>query len=246
MKKETLIVLPAFNEEQSIGGVIAALLDADTMEFADILVIDDGSKDSTAVIAKDFGVGVISHALNVGYGAALMTGYRFAAKNGYKHLIQIDADGQHDACNVPRIHKEMTSADAPDIILGSRFLAESETFKIPWIKLAAIKGFRMIVKIAAGKKISDPTSGLQGLNRAAFTYYSEYNKFDYRYPDANMLIKMLSAGFSIQEIPCVVHERAEGESMHSGLRAVLYMLCMPLSIASVCLDGQWGRRGRRK
>ena len=82
-------------------------------------------------------------------------------------------------------------------------------------------------------RITDPTSGLQGLNRRAFLFYSYFNNFDYRYPDANMIIQMLLNGYDVQEIPAVMHQREAGESMHSGLKPIIYIVIMVLSTTTV-------------
>lgn len=236
--KEVLIVIPAYNEEASIGALLDDLEKSDIKEFADVLVVNDASADKTSWISRRHNVAVISHVFNLGYGSALQLGYKYAVRRGYRYAIQLDADGQHDISNVTKIYDHLRKTDAqghyPDIVIGSRFCKGSESFPISSVKMAAIKLFRWIIRRASGKIILDPTSGLQGLSRRAFLYYSMFQNFDYVYPDANMIIQMIMLGFRVVEIPSVMHARETGVSMHSGfLNPLFYMMIMPLSVFSI-------------
>lgn len=236
--KEVLIIVPAFNEEGSIGNLMAELERQNVGSIADILVVDDASLDRTGIISKQHDVTVIRNIFNLGYGSALQLGYKYAIRNNYKYVIQIDADGQHDISNIFTIYKKLKQADGngkqPDIVIGSRFLVGSISFPVTGIKKTAISFFRMAIKRLAHQTILDPTSGLQGLSRPAFLYYSQYQNFNYNYPDANMIIQMIMLGFKVIEIPAIMHERTSGVSMHSGFwKPFLYMMTMPLSIIAV-------------
>lgn len=245
--KDTLIIIPAYNEEKTIGNLLEQLLVTDSSRFADILVINDASSDNTKEIAVSFGsrITVINHIFNQGYGASLKTGYRYAKRNHYRYVIQMDADGQHALVNLSNMYERMTGENAPDIIIGSRFLAGSESFPISVVKKIAIRYFRFLIRFSTGKKITDPTSGLQILNQKAFSYYAGYQNFDLKYPDANMIMKMLLLGYKIEEIPAVMYAREEGNSIHSGLKPILYMIIMCLSTTAVMLR-YWNPRERRQ
>ncbi|MGB8452025.1 MAG: glycosyltransferase family 2 protein [Anaerocolumna sp.] len=236
--KDTLIIIPAYNEELTIGHLLDSILKNGYGEYADILVINDKSKDNTARVVANYGspVTLISHIFNMGYGASLKTGYVYATKNKYQYVIQMDADGQHAVDNIHNLYERMKRNNSPDIIIGSRFVEGSISFKISSIKKVAIRFFRLLIKVFTKKKITDPTSGLQGLNRTAFSYYAGFMNFDPRYPDANMIIKMLLLGYKIEEIPSVMYERTSGESIHSGLKPILYMILMMLSTLTVILQ----------
>lgn len=241
MGKQLLVMMPAYNEEASIGTVLNSIFEAGIDEIADILVINDGSSDNTENIVRNFKVTIINQVKNMGYGSALQVGYKYAEKKGYKYIIQLDADGQHDISNIKIIYDCLQNEDhryteTPDIVIGSRFLNNSSTMKISKIKYIAIFFFRMVIKIFTKNNITDPTSGLQGLNRMAFTYYSGYGNFDYRYPDINMIIQMIMLGYSIKEIPAVMHERKAGNGMHSGIiKPMKYMVIIMLSTLSIIL-----------
>lgn len=236
--KDTLIIIPAYNEELTIGNLLNSILEKGYNTFADILVINDKSKDRTKTIVKEYGKDVIliTHMFNMGYGAALKTGYVYATKNNYQYVIQLDADGQHEVANIHHLYEKIRRMDAPDIIIGSRFIEGSVTFKISGIKKTAIYFFRFLIKVFTKNNITDPTSGLQALNNNAFSYYADFINFDLRYPDANMIIKMLLLGYKIEEIPSIMYERTSGESIHSGLKPIVYMLLMMLSTLTVILQ----------
>ncbi len=236
-KKELLIIIPAYNEEKTIGIFLDKLKMTGILERADILVMNDASQDNTRGIVKDSGNSVVTGIYHLGYGCGLQMGYRYAQMGGYKYVIQMDADGQHDASNVERILKCLQTPGEggkyPDIVLGSRFMDESISYEIGLSKKIAYALFRKVIKMVTGREISDPTTGLQGLSSRAFSFYSGYGHFVESYPDANMLIQMLLLGFRVKEIPAVMHAREEGSSMHSGLKPVGYMFLMMFSIIGI-------------
>lgn len=235
--KSLLIIIPAYNEGKNIGPFLRQLCRTEAAKEADILVIDDASADHTGEIAAGLGCTVVRGLYNLGYGIGLQTGYKYAVQNGYRYVIQMDADGQHDPCNVETIYAKLLERDengkGADIVLGSRFLEGSVTYPMPAAKKVAWALFRLLIRLGAGQRILDPTTGLQGLSREAFSFYAQYNHFDDKYPDANMLMQMLLLGFRVEEIPSVMHPRTEGVAMHSGLKPVLYMFRMMFSLIAV-------------
>lgn len=248
-------MIPAYNEEESIGVVLNKIYEAGIDEIGDILVINDGSKDNTEKVVRNFKVAIINQVCNMGYGSALQVGYKYAEKKGYEYVIQLDADGQHDICNIKTIddclkNKDLRFAETPDIVIGSRFLSDSSTMKISKIKHITISFFTLVIKIFTQNIITDPTSGLQGLSRRAFTYYAGYGNFDYKYPDINMIMQMIMMGFNIKEIPAVMHERKTGQGMHSGIiKPIKYMVLITLSTLIIILRNRkkflfYGKRER--
>ena len=248
-KKDLLIIMPAYNEEACIGSFLEQLESSEIAGMADILVINDGSSDGTGRIVTEHGHTIITHVYHMGYGAALLSGYKYAVRRRYRYVIQLDSDGQHDPCNILPIYERLRGSDrdaeGPDIVLGSRFLEGSKSFPISGIKKAAIAVFRGLIRLAAGKTITDPTSGLQGLSSRVLLYYSSCSHFDDKYPDANMLLQMLLLGYRVEEVPAVMHPRETGTSMHSGLtRQGLYMAHMFFSICATLLQLLKGRNAR--
>lgn len=238
-KKEILIIIPAYNEEKNIGKVLDDLQQSPLGDQLDILVMNDASKDATGQVVSEHHCKVITHIFNLGYGSGLQVGYKYALRHGYSYVIQMDADGQHDVCNVEKIYRELATADeagkTPDIVLGSRFTEGWEAYPTSFVKKLAYLMFRFLIRVGTGKKITDPTTGLQGLSRRAFGFYALYNHFDDKYPDANMIMQMMLLGYRVKEIPAVMHVRTEGVSMHSGLKPIVYMFRMTFSIIAVWL-----------
>ncbi|HDK41054.1 MAG TPA: glycosyltransferase family 2 protein, partial [Nitrospirae bacterium] len=134
---ETLVIIPAYNEEKVIGSVLEGI--KKTGPVYDILVVDDGSSDRTAEMARESGVKVISHLFNLGYGAALQTGYKYALRKGYDTIVQLDGDGQHDPAYISALLDAINSNEA-DVVLGSRFLDEG-VYDIPFIRKTGMKVF---------------------------------------------------------------------------------------------------------
>lgn len=237
--KDLLIIIPAYNEGKNIGAFLDSLENLELYEKLDILVMNDASRDDTEEIVRAHGHTVLNHVYNLGYGSGLWIGYKYAVKHGYRYLIQMDADGQHDACNVPMLYEKLTTADengkCPDLVLGGRFMEGSAPYRSSAVKKIAYALFRTLIRLGTGRKITDPTTGLQALSRRAFKFYAGYGHFDDQYPDANMIMQMILLGYKVEEIPAVMHYRTEGVSMHSGLKPVIYMFRMMFSIIAVWL-----------
>lgn len=236
--KEVLVIIPAYNEADNIECVLNNLEKPEIASIVDVLVMNDASSDATNWIVKERGHEVVTHVFNLGYGSGLQLGYKYAIRRGYKYVIQMDADGQHDVCNIQSIYERLCTKDEedgryPDIVLGSRFMHESGEFPVSVAKNLAFHLFRFMIQVASGRRITDPTTGLQGLSRKAVLYYSKYNQFDDKYPDTNMIMQMILLKFKVVEIPAVMHARTAGESMHSGLKPLWYMLRMFFSVLAV-------------
>jgi glycosyltransferase involved in cell wall biosynthesis len=228
----TLIVIPAYNEGERVGGVIAGVraLGLD----ADILVVDDGSHDDTAAEAQRNGAKVLRHAYNLGYGSALLSGYVWSLRRGYERLVQLDGDGQHDPRDIPRLLDALEGG--ADVAVGSRFLAG----KPPRTSLARRIGSRLFAWIASRwtrTRVTDPTSGFQALRARAVAELA-HDGFPEDYPDADVLIILSKAGMRVVEVPVVMRERGGGVSIHRGSRAAYYAYKMVLTLALL----PWRRR----
>ncbi len=236
-KKDLLIILPVKNEEKNVAGVLEQLSRPHIKDIADILCINDASTDASGQVIDRYPCMQITSVFGLGYGSALQLGYKYALRRGYQFVIQMDADGQHDVCNIPLIYEKLRENEktggAPDIVLASRFMEGSTDFPVSVFKKFAFWLFRSIIRVATGQYVADPTTGLQGLSRRAFEYYSRYNNFDYQYPDANMVMQMLLLKFRLAQVPAVMHVRTDGRSMHSGLEPAGYMVRMLLSVFAV-------------
>jgi hypothetical protein len=239
---DTLVVIPAYNEEASIERTIRSLLEANVS--ADVLVVNDGSVDNTASIISRLPVYVIHHPINLGYGSALQSGYQFAAQRDWRYVAQFDADGQHATQDLKHLIDEIHRGDA-DVIVGSRFLGNPH-FHPGAGKMIAIRLFRKLIRWLTGRKVTDPTSGLRALSKRAFHYYSSRGTFPSDFPDANIIIHMLLNRFVVKEFPIGAMDRTEGVSMHSGLRPLIYMVKVTLNIFAVLMSEKVFRGGQNK
>jgi glycosyltransferase involved in cell wall biosynthesis len=221
----TLIIIPAYNEEQGLARVIAEIRQA--APDCDLLVVNDGSRDGTAQVARAAGAVVISHAFNMGYGVTIQTGYKYAYAEGYDFLVQIDADGQHDPAFIAELLAPVVKGET-DLVLGSRFLW-SDSYRPSFSRRLGILFFRKLVTVLIGRNITDPTSGYQAFNREVMRFFTT-DVFPCDYPDADMLVTLNMAGFRIREVPVRMFANPTGKTMHSGAKPLYYMFKMCLSI----------------
>jgi glycosyltransferase involved in cell wall biosynthesis len=223
-------LIPAYCEETTLAKVLEEVRSATAF---DLLVVDDGSPDRTAEIARANGAAVLRHPLNLGYGAALQTGYAYALKGGYDVVVQLDADGQHDPRFVDALCAPVLAGDL-DVCVGSRFLV-GDGYVPPFARRLGMVLFGYIASVVTKRRVTDPTSGFQALSRRAFTFFQS-DLFPADYPDADMLILLHRAGLKAAERPVDMRVSVTGQSMHSGvLRPAFYVFKMLLSIAVTLL-----------
>jgi glycosyltransferase involved in cell wall biosynthesis len=221
----TLIVIPAFNEAPRLAGVIAAI--RRVAPGAALLVVDDGSRDDTATQARAAGARVASHPFNLGYGAAVQTGYRYALWHGFEWVIQMDADGQHDPGSLARIREAL--AQGYDLVLGSRFL-DRTSYRPRLARRIGMGLFRNLASLALGHRVSDVTTGYRGLSRRLLRFYDQRGIFPPDYPDANIIVRTIRAGFRWTEVAVHMVENPTGGTIHVGLRPILYVFKMTFAL----------------
>lgn len=236
--KKILVVIPALNEERSIGSVISSIRAA--RPDAAILVVDDGSADGTGAAARKAGTTVVRHVLNLGYGSSLETGYKYAIACGYEIVVQMDGDGQHIASEISHILNPILNDDA-DIVIGSRYLFEQQLYKTSVARRVGQTFFGFLLYLLTGSKITDPTSGFQCLNRKTFGLFAS-GHFPDDFPDTDVLLIAHFAKLRIKEVPVAMKARKDGISMHSGLKPLYYIIKMMLSMSMVVLNREIWRR----
>jgi len=220
-----LVLIPAYNEAKVIAGTIAKV--REVVPDADLLVVNDGSRDDTAAVAAAAGATVLSHSFNMGYGVTIQTGYKYAREHDYAYLVQLDGDGQHDPAFIPALLAAVQT-NQTDFALGSRFL-DLNSYRPSFSRRLGILFFRRLVSVLIGREITDPTSGYQAFNREVIRFFTA-DIFPCDYPDADMLVTLNLAGFRIREVPVRMFANAAGTSMHSGVKPLYYMFKMCLSI----------------
>jgi len=194
MDNRTLIVIPAYNEELTIGSVVAL-----AKKYGDVLVVDDGSSDRTSEIAKEAGAIVIRHERNVGKGQALKTGFEYALSRGYDFVVTLDADGQHNPDEIPLLLEPTIKGEA-DLVIGSRYLNESKK-KIPVYRRFGLWVLNKSTKVVAGVDV-DSQSGFRAINRKALEKLN-LNSTDYSV-ETDMVVKVREEGLKIKEVPISV------------------------------------------
>ena len=239
MKKDkVLFVIPAYNEEENIGKVLKEI--KKDAPFADILVINDCSKDYTEKIVEIEKVPCISEVFNLKYAMAVQTGIKYASQNDYDYVIQFDADGQHIAKEAIRLLDTMKKENC-DIVIGSRYL-EDTGYPCPFFRRMGTRFFSYIIWITCKQKIADPLSGFQCLNKKVIHRYSKMGNYP-EFPDANLVIEMLLLGYEIKEIPVKMKLREVGVSMHGGIiKTIKYMINMFYAIVFIMIQNPRKRR----
>jgi glycosyltransferase involved in cell wall biosynthesis len=232
MPLKTLVLIPAYNEEANITVVIEGILR--NLPGAEILAVNDGSNDRTREMALRAGAAVISHPYNLGYGATLQTGYRYALQEGYDAVVQMDGDGQHDPSCIGDLLDALRPEET-DLVIGSRFLRTGERdpdfkpYRPPWMRRLGMGLFRMMTSVIVRQEVTDPTSGYQAMNRRVLEWASGV-RFPVDYPDADVIIMLHRSGFRIREVPVRMFESRDKKSMHSGWKPIYYVFKMLLSI----------------
>lgn len=232
VKDKILIVIPAYNEAKNIEKVLKEI--KHDMPTADILVINDCSKDNTAEIVRKNKVRCINNIFNMKYAMAVQTGIKYADQNDYDYVIQFDADGQHIAKEAIKLY-EKASKDGCDIVIGSRYIKDMG-YHCPFMRRIGTKIFEILVRIITKQRIADPLSGFQCLNKDVINRYAKMGNYP-EFPDANLVIEMLLLGYKIEEVPVKMRLREVGESMHGGIiKPIKYMIQMFYSIFFVIIS----------
>jgi glycosyltransferase involved in cell wall biosynthesis len=224
--KKTLIIVPAFQEEANILRVLEDI--RSHIPQADILVVNDGSTDQTGLLARGAAVKVIDHPFNMGIGAAVQTGFKYAREHDYSEAMQIDGDYQHPAQEGPRLLQVLSEKKA-DMVIGSRFIAPTG-YRGSWFRRTGNRLFQWVNALIVGQEIIDNTSGFRAYSRRAIELLSQTYLGEYPEPESIGYLK--SQGCSIIEIPVQMRSRMGGTSSITPLRSVYYMVRVLTSILS--------------
>lgn len=229
--QNSLIIIPAHNEEACIRQTLEEI---QTQNLGyDILVINDGSSDLTAHEVARAGVDVVNLPFNVGYGVAVESGFKYAIRNGYSQVILLDADGQHDPACIKGMVERMKE-EGVNVVIGSRFLGKAE-YKISNIRRLGIFIFQKVVQLLTKQCILDITSGFQVIDHNALVFLASGN-YPVDYPDSDVILDLLLAGFKVLEVPVVIRGRKTGMSMHSSkFKNFYYIYKMVLALLLVVL-----------
>ncbi len=223
-KGKILVIIPAYNEEGSVGKVIEGV--RTHLSQADILIVNDGSTDLTSEIAKSMGAVVLDLPFNLGIGGAMQAGYQYAYERGYDIAIQVDGDGQHDPKEIGKLLKALEEKKM-DMAIGSRFIGDLG-YKSSMMRRVGISIFSKVISILVRQKITDPTSGFRAANRKAIQLFAVNYPQDY--PEPEVLVLLHQCHLKMGEVPVGMSERSSGESSITKIRSIYYMVKVLLAI----------------
>jgi glycosyltransferase involved in cell wall biosynthesis len=219
-----IAIVPALNEERSIGRVIDEIRAFDP--GFDIVVVDDGSVDRTAAVAAERGAHVVRLPFNLGIGGAMQTGYRYAFEHGFELAVQIDGDGQHDPAELPAILAPVLSGEA-DMVVGSRF-AGSGGYRVPLLRRLGTRLFAWTISAVVRQRVTDTTSGFRAVNREGIALFAA--DYPHDYPEVEATVMVVKHRLRLREVPVSMRERAAGRSSITALRSFYYMVKVLLAI----------------
>jgi len=223
--KKVLVIVPAYNESALIASLIEEVRSFQP-DMA-ILVIDDGSSDQTAKKAKEAGAWVVRHPYNLGIGGAVQTGFKFAEREGFDVVVQIDGDAQHDPRYIQAIIDPVL-AGKYDLCIGSRFLVTSESFKSTFIRRIGIRFFARLLSWLTGVPVTDPTSGFRATNRRLIKRFAKHYPVDFPEPETIKIAKRFGA--TVGEVPARMRQRLKGHSSIRYFGTIYYMIKVTLAI----------------
>ena len=224
-----LVAIPAWNEEGSIADVIAKV--QQHRPDVDILVVDDGSTDRTALLAREAGAKVVSLPFNVGVGGAMRTAFLFGQRHGYRAIAQVDADGQHDPADLDRI---LEGLDSADIVVGTRFHPESMYFVGGPRRWAMVLLSKALSRMNRGS-ISDPTSGFRSAGPRAIELFAAEYPADYLGDTVGSLAIAIRQGMVVHETPVTMYFRQSGRPSKNAVWSALYLGRATLAILATSL-----------
>ena len=219
-----LVIVPAYNEEESLPGVIRDL--QEHASSADILVVNDGSRDGTSRIAREMGVKVLNLPFNLGIGGAMQAGYLYATTHDYEVVVQFDGDGQHIASEIDKLLSALAEGKT-DLVVGSRFLLPSG-YRAPIFRRIGISIFSVILSRILGDRITDATSGFRAASKKVSAYFSRFYPEDY--PEVEALVLAHKQGLRITEIPVNMRDRTGGRTSITAIRSAYYMVKVLLAV----------------
>jgi len=225
MSSKVLVVIPAYNEENTLGEVVRDV--KEHLPEAHILVVNDGSTDRTSQKARDEGAAVIDLPYNLGIGVAVQTGYKFAREMGYSLVVQVDADGQHPAKEIAKLIGPVSNQQA-DMVIGSRFSGNKAPHPVPLARRLGMFILRTFISLIIRQRITDVTSGFRAVGGKTVEFLARIYPTDY--PEPESIVLLHRAGFKIREVPVSMKPRLGGASSITPGRAIYYMIKVLLAL----------------
>ena len=217
--------MPAYNEAANVGRVVDELRAFDPS--IDVVVVDDGSPDDTATVARAHGARVLRLPFNLGIGGAVQTGFRYAFEHDYELAVRVDGDGQHDPAQLDRVIAPVLAGEA-DIAVGSRFVEASQGYRSSRSRRVGIRLLALVVSRIVGRRVTDTTSGFQALNSKGIALFAR--DYPHDYPEVEATVMVSRHRLRAVEVPVSMRERSSGRSSITAVRSIYYMLKVLLAI----------------
>ena len=215
--EDTLIVMPAFNEEEAVGDVVREVLT--TLPGVHCLVISDGSTDNTRAVAEDAGATVLVLPFNLGVGGAMRLGFKYAVEHGFANVVQLDSDGQHDPRSVPELIARLDSAD---IVIGARFAGEGD-YSVGGPRKWAMKVLAVALSRIARTPLTDVTSGFKAAGPRAVRLFAVNYPAEYLGDTIESLVIAARAGLTVRQVSVTMHPRVAGTPSHGPVKSAVYL-----------------------
>jgi glycosyltransferase involved in cell wall biosynthesis len=233
---ECLVIVPAYNEAESVGAVVREVL----AEGYPVVVIDDGSADATTAVAEEAGADVIRLPANVGVGAALQSGFRFAVARGYRVVVQCDGDGQHRPREIATLLSCMAESQAA-LVIGTRFHDPAARQSLPWARRTAMRVLAAVASRRAGVRLSDASSGFRAIRSPLLDEFACDYPAEYLGDTVEAIILAGRAGHTVRDVQVGMDPRRAGSSSASTVRATWYVIRV---LAAILLGAGSRNRGR--
>lgn len=215
--RRVLVVVPALNEEHSVGLVVTEIRAC--YPSADVLVVDDGSGDATAEVARRAGAAVCRLPFNLGVGGAMRAGYRYALREGYDAVVQVDGDGQHDPAFISAMIERLEVAD---VVVGSRFAGQG-SYRVHGPRRWAMVALAGVLSRLAKQELSDVTSGFRAANRRGIQLFAQHYPSEYLGDTVESLVIAVRTGCRVEQVPVQMRVRTTGKASQNTVRSVLYL-----------------------
>jgi glycosyltransferase involved in cell wall biosynthesis len=234
--KQLMILVPAFNEEGAIAGVIREV--NQVMPQVPVLVVDDCSSDDTVHRARAAGGDVLQLPHHLGLGGCVQAGYKLAHELGYEFVIRVDGDGQHDPKYIPAL-LDMLQKTGCQMVIGSRFY-QNNGAHTSTVRAIGIWVFRMVLRPILGKPVHDPTSGFVGVNKETLLVFTR--SFPLEYPEIEALVVLQRKRFRFEEVPVQMRKRKTGRSTITAVKSLYYIIHVLLGVFVNILKFEGRRR----
>ena len=224
-ERRVVAVVPAWNEEGAVGQVVDAILELHP--GFDVVVVDDASTDGTSAVARARGATVLRLPFNVGIGGAVQTGFRYARANDYDVAVRLDGDGQHDPGEIAKLVAPI-ERDEADLVIGSRFVDGSGSYRPPFARRLGIRVFARLVSLLGGQRVTDTTSGFIALDRVGIELFAR--EYPHDYPEVEATLVALRSGLRLAQVQVDMRERETGASSITFVRSLYYIVKVMLAL----------------